>query len=41
MKDKPTPRAAVLDFLQLGANAFAGGLVAAITLSVITLALAH
>ena len=31
----------LFDFLQLGAHAFAAGLVAAITLSVITLALAH
>jgi len=41
MKDKPTTRAVLVDFLHLGANAFAGGLVAAITLSAITLALAH
>ena len=40
MKDK-TIRAAIRDFLELGANAFAGGLVAAVTLAAVTLALAH
>ncbi|HUL97484.1 MAG TPA: hypothetical protein VLT89_15840 [Usitatibacter sp.] len=40
MKDKTT-RAALFDFLELGANAFAGGLVAAIALAAVTLALAH
>ena len=41
MKDKPTTRAAMFDFLALGAHAFAGGLVAAIALATLTLALAH
>ena len=39
-KARMTKAAAVSDFLQLGANAFVGGLMVAIALSMITLALA-